>query len=124
MWACPRYAASEADRVPDGLELEKRLDLPGALGLGRRANDPFDVFSGELLELAGRPVCAGEVDGVHVHVPGEPGRKLVAEAGEEVRCASGAIRGRERLCQLDRGEWMELRGDRDTRVSADERRHE
>ena len=67
-------------------------------------------------------VGAGEVDRVHVHVTGEPGRELVAEAGEDVDRAGGNVRRGERLGELDRGERVGLGRDRDDRVAADERR--
>src|SRR5262249_62313799 len=37
-------AGSDANRVPDGLELQKSCDLPGALGVGGAAEDPPDVL--------------------------------------------------------------------------------
>ena len=45
---------SEADRVPDGLQLEEGRDLPRALRVGRRADDALDVLGRGALELGGR----------------------------------------------------------------------
>src|SRR5712692_3478566 len=73
---------SRADRIPHGLQLEEGGDLPRALAVGGAANDAFDVLGGQLLELGREAVGAGDVEGVHVHVPGEPGGKLGAVAGE------------------------------------------
>ena len=48
-------APLEPDRVPDGLQLEERLDLPRALRVGRRADDALDVVRGQPLELRESP---------------------------------------------------------------------
>ena len=61
---------SEADGVPDGLQLEERCGFPRALRVGGRVDDPLDVFGGEPLEFRAGPVGAGEVDRVDVHVTG------------------------------------------------------
>ena len=113
---------SEPDRVPDRLRLEEAVDLPRALRVGRRADDALDVLRREPHEVGRVAVRAGEVDRVHVHVPGEPGRELVARAGEDVDRARGDVGGRERLGELDRRERVLLGGDRDDGVAADERR--
>ena len=50
-------AYSDADRVPDGLQLEEAGDLPRALVVGRAADDALDVLGREPLEL--RDVAVG-----------------------------------------------------------------
>ena len=44
----------DADRVPDGLQLEEGGDLPRALAVGAAAHDALDVVGGEPLELGAR----------------------------------------------------------------------
>src|SRR5512132_2491005 len=74
---------SNADRVPDGLELEEGRDLPRALVVGRTADDALDVLGGQPLELGDVPVSASDVDRVHVHVPREPRRQLLVQARDD-----------------------------------------
>src|SRR5438094_837320 len=64
------------DRMPYGLHLQERGDLPWALPIGPAANDSLDVLCREPLELRRLAVGAGEVERVHVHVPREPGGEL------------------------------------------------
>src|SRR6185437_9239378 len=45
---------SHPDRVPHGLRLDQRLDLPHALPGRLAAHDPLHVLGGEPLELGGR----------------------------------------------------------------------
>src|SRR5439155_15964508 len=92
------------DRMPYGLHLPARGDLPGALSVGPAANHSLDVLRREALELRRLAVGAGEIERVHVHVPREPGGELALVAGEDVDHAAGEIRGGKRLGQLDRRE--------------------
>ena len=64
------------------------------------------------------------VDRVHVHVPGEPGRKLVAEPGEDVDRPSRKVGGRQRFGKVYGRERMDLRRDGDDCVASHERRHD
>src|ERR1700745_3037311 len=70
------------DRVPDGLELEERRDLPRALGVRLPVDDPLDVVCRGPLEVGRVAVGAREVEGVDVHVGGEPRGELAAPARE------------------------------------------
>ena len=110
--------------MPDGLELQERLDLGRALLVGGRANDPLDVLGGQPLELRGVSRDTRHIDRVDVHVPCEPGSELVSESREDVHGAARKVGRRERLRQFDRGRGMLLGGDRDHGVSPDERRRE
>src|SRR2546421_3436622 len=83
----------DADRVPDGLQLEERLDLPRALVVRLPVYDALDVVGGEPLQLGARAVGAREVERVDVHVAGEPGRQLLLVAREDVDDAAGELGG-------------------------------
>src|SRR5919197_476149 len=108
--------------MPDRLELQEGLDLPRALHIRTGAHDALHVLGSELLELGNRTVRTREIDRVDVHVTGEPGCQLIAEAGEDIDGTGGEVRGRERLRELDRRQRVQLGGDRDDCVPADERR--
>src|SRR6185437_10780426 len=82
---------SDADRVPDGLELEEAGDLPRALVVGRAAHHALDVLGREPLELRDLAIGARDVDRVHIHVPGEPWRELLTQAGEDVDDPAGDV---------------------------------
>ena len=111
--------------MPDRLQLEEGTRSPTGSArpaLERTTRLTFSAASRS--SSATGAVGAGDVDRVHVHVPGEPGRELVAEPGEDVDGAAGDVRGGERLGELDGGERVGLRGDGDDRVPADERREQ
>src|SRR4051794_36407571 len=91
----------DADRMPDGLQLEERRDLPRALLVRGAVDDPLHVLCGQLLELLGLTVRTREVDRVDVHVPGKPGRELFPVAREEVYDAAGDIGRGKHLGELD-----------------------
>src|SRR3954465_4152001 len=97
---------SDADGVPDGLQLQEARDLPGALIVGGAADDTLDVVRGESPELGDLAVGAGDVERVHVHVRGEHRPELLAVAGEDVDDAARHVGRGERLGQLDRPEPM------------------
>ena len=110
--------------MPDRLELEERLDLPRALRVGRRAHDALDVLRGEPLELGvvpSAPVTSIAFTSMCPASHGasssrKPVRMLTAPAGtSDVASASR---------ELDRGQRVSLRGDRDDGVPADERRED
>ena len=52
----------------------------GLCSSGGAVDDALDVVGREPLELGGGAVRAGQVDRVHVHVPGEDRRQLVLAA--------------------------------------------
>src|SRR5688572_4386396 len=110
----------DAYRVPDRLQLEEVGDVPRALVVRLAAHDALDVLGSEALQLLRLSVRAGEVDRVQVHVPGEPGRELVAMTGEEVDDTGWDVRRGEHLGELDRGERRGLGGDDHRCVSADD----
>jgi hypothetical protein len=104
-----RYSRSDAYRMPDGLGLQERRHAGGS-GLGRPVG-----FGGvvEALEVAGGFVlevsdvfgwCAGEVDGVDVHVGGQPGGEFGAVSGEDVDHAGGQVGGGQDLGEGDGGQ--------------------
>src|SRR6185312_12167013 len=95
-----------ADRVPDGLELEERGDLPGALRVRIPVDHALHVVCGRSLEVCGAAVGARDVDGVDVHVRGQPRGQLVAATGQQIARPAWHIGGGKRLCELDRGERM------------------
>src|SRR5207247_6750963 len=101
------------DRVPDGLELEERGDLPWALRVGVTAYDALHVVGRRALELGRGPVGPRDVEGVDVHVRGEPRRQLSAITGEEIDRPAQNVRRGERLSQLDGRQRVRLRGDSD-----------
>src|SRR5918995_2278132 len=80
-----------ADWMPDGLELEEGLDLPGALRIRLTPHDPLHVLGRRALELRRVAVSAGQVERVHVHVRSEPRCKLGTVTGEQVDSAAGHI---------------------------------
>src|SRR5688572_26733042 len=94
----------DAYRVPDRLQLEEVGNVPWALVVRLAAHDALDVLGGEALQLLSLSVRAGKVDRVHVHVPGEPRRELVAMPGEEVDDTAGDVRRGEHFGELDGGE--------------------
>src|SRR5215207_2518583 len=77
-------SGSDADRVPHRLQLEERCDLVRALSAGPAPDHTLHVVGREPLELGDLSVRAGDVDGVHIDVTGEPRRELRLEPGEDV----------------------------------------
>src|SRR5262249_56630054 len=65
---------SDADRVPDGLQLEERRDLVEALRVGRAEDDALHVLGRRALEVGAEAVGAGEVDCLYVHLTRTPAR--------------------------------------------------
>src|SRR5262245_12028106 len=104
----PAHAELLPDRVPDGLELEERGDLPRALRVRLAVHDALDVVRRRALEVRRAAVGAREVERVHIHMRGKPRRKLPAPAGKEVDDAARDVGGRERLGELDRRERTRL----------------
>jgi hypothetical protein len=79
-----------AGRVPDGLGLQEPGHLAGArvggpVLVGRPAYS-LEVLGGRRLQLAGlvEVTDASEIDTVHVHVRGQPGRDLRRRTAEQI----------------------------------------
>ena len=109
---CGAESALHPHRVPDGLRFLEVEDGVGALGsaavapadfFGVEVDDAFDVFGGGFLDVGdGVGGDAGGVDGVDVHVGGEPGDELALDAGDEVDDAGGDVGGLEDFAEGDR----------------------
>jgi hypothetical protein len=54
--------------MPDGLELEERGDVVGALRIGAAANDSLHGLGAELFQLSGIAVGARQIEGGDIHV--------------------------------------------------------
>src|SRR5215204_2017934 len=98
-WLSLRAFNSDADRVPDRLQLEEVRDLVRALAVGPPAHNALYVLGSEPLELRQVAVGAADVERIHVHVPRQPRCELRAVAGDDVDNAAGNVRGRDRLGQ-------------------------
>src|SRR5688572_22010723 len=111
--------SSHAYRMPDGLELEERGDVVGALAVGLATHDALHVLRAKTLELRDIPVATGQVERGHIHVRREPGRQLLPQPREDVDHARRNVGGRQTFGEFDRDERMRLRREDDGGVAAD-----
>jgi hypothetical protein len=117
-----RHIRSDAHRMPDGLGLQEGGEACGSgfggpVGVGW-AMDALQVGGGLLFQVGGLVVGdAGEVDGVDVHVGGQPGGDLGAAAGEDVDHSGGQVAGGQHFGQGDRGQRRWFGGEDDGGVA-------
>ena len=124
---------ADADRVPDGLGLEEPRHPVGALvegpvGLGgRRSQHPLEVLRGRLLERRGTlglPGGTGQVDGVDVHVRGQPGSGGGVVSGEHVDHSTGYVGGGQHLGERHCGQRTVVGAQHHGRVAGDDHRRD
>src|SRR5436305_2033917 len=98
--------------IEDGVRrLRARGVVPSDLA-GVEVDDALDVLGGRLLDAGdGNVRNAGRVDGVDVHVRGQPGHELALETGNEIDDARGNVADLEDLAEGDGRERTRFGGD-------------
>ncbi len=95
---------SDADRVPDGLQLEERRDVPALCPSAWPRTTRLTLSAAARSRSAPRPSAPVRSIAFTSMCAASHGAELGAVAGQEVDDAAGHVGGREHLGELDRGE--------------------